>query len=157
MTRIVLADDHKIVRQGVRKLLEESDGFRIIGEAADGIEAVKLAAELKPDVLVTDLRMPGLSGVEVTRKVKESLPEIKVVVLSMYGSLPYVYSALHAGAGAYVVKESGVLNLDVAIYSVLKGERYLSPPLTEKVIEAYRIKNNKPPLPPAEKRDEHGE
>lgn len=146
MNRIVLVDDHKIVRQGVRKLLDDNDSFKIVGEAADGLEALGLVADLRPDILVTDLRMPKMNGVELTRKVKESFPEIAVVVLSMYNTESYVYSALSAGASAYVLKESGIMDLDIAIYKVLRGEKYLSPPLSEETIKTYCIKNNKPLL-----------
>jgi DNA-binding NarL/FixJ family response regulator len=146
MTRILLADDHKIVRQGVRRLLEDIDGFKIVGEAADGVSALEMVTELKPDILVTDLRMPKMSGIEVTRKVKELYPEIKVLVLSMYGAEAYVYSALSAGASGYVLKDSGIHNLDDAIHRIILGGRYLSPPITRKKVEAYCARNRKPEL-----------
>ena len=146
MIRIVLADDHKIVREGVRRLLEEDCGFLVLGEAPDGIQALDMVAELKPDLLVTDLRMPKMDGVEVTRKVKESFPETEVIILSMYSAEVYVYSALSAGAKGYVLKEWGIEKLGTAIESVVNGRQYLSPPITRDAIETYIIKNDKPPL-----------
>ncbi len=148
MTSVVLCDDHRIVREGVRRLLEDSNGFRIIGEAADGIEALRLVTELCPDVLVTDLRMPGMDGIEVTRRIRDTVPDTRVIILSMYRSEAYVYSALLAGARAYVVKESGIHDLGAAIGEVMKGGRYLSAPLTYEAVESYRVSAGKPPLPP---------
>ena len=97
-TRIVLAEDHKIVRQGILRLLEDNNGFHVVGEAGDGVEALKLVSELRPDLLVTDMRMPRMNGVELVRRVKGSFPDMKVIVLSMYSTEAYVYSALAAGA-----------------------------------------------------------
>ncbi|MBI4285743.1 MAG: response regulator transcription factor [Chloroflexi bacterium] len=136
--KIVLADDHKIVRQGIRSLLETDAKFQVVGESADGVEAVKLAETLKPDVLITDLLMSGMNGIEVARQVHQRFPQTKVIVLSMYGSEAYVLEALRAGASGYVLKGSGLDDLEQAITGVVAGRRYLSPPLTEESIEAYR-------------------
>jgi DNA-binding NarL/FixJ family response regulator len=143
---IVLADDHTIVRQGIRRLLEDKQEFEVTGEAADGEEALKLLAELHPDVLVTDIRMPKKDGIEVVREAKECCPKTKVIVLSMYGSEAYVYSALRAGASGYVLKIRGVQDLDIAIQEVMRGKRFLSEPITEETVEAYRVRTKKPPL-----------
>ncbi len=146
MIKIVIADDHKIVREGVRRLLEEDCGFHVLGEAADGQEALEMVGSMRPDVLVTDLRMPKLDGVKVARKVREIFPEIEVVILSMYSAEVYVYSALSAGAKGYVLKEWGIQKLGTAIESVVEGNRYLSPPITREAIESYITKNNKVPI-----------
>jgi len=146
MTKILLADDHKIVRQGIRRLLEDNVDFTIVGEAADGFEALEIISEQPPDVLVTDLRMPRMGGLELIKKVRNSYPGIKLVVLSMYTSEAYVYSALSAGADAYVVKQLGIQKLDTAIETVLQGEKYLSPPVTRNSIDVYAKKNNIPSI-----------
>ena len=146
-TRIVLAEGHRIVREGMRRLLEDGNGFRVVGEAADGIEALRLVTELRPGLLVTDMRMPGMNGVELIRRVKVSSPDMKVIVLSMYSTEAYVYSALAAGADGYVFKHAGIQNLNTAIQEVLHGQLYLSPPMTRQSLETYIIKNDKAPLP----------
>ena len=129
MIRIVLADDHDIVRKGIRILLEHEPDFLIVAEASDGVGAVKLVESLHPDVLVTDLKMADLNGIEVARLVKEHSPETRVVVLSMYGDNAYVEGALAAGANGYVLKESSVEDLVRAIRDAVSGGRYLSPSL----------------------------
>ena len=134
---IVLADDHHIVRQGVKALLENEPGFIIIGEAGDGLKAVDIATRLKPDILVVDLMMPGLNGLEVTRQVAKLAPGTKVIVLSMYMNEPYVIEALQNGAYGYVLKESNIGDLIHAIHEVKAGRHYLSPPLSERAMEAY--------------------
>jgi YesN/AraC family two-component response regulator len=106
MITIVLADDHRMVRQGLRGLLEDETDLRVVGEAADGTEAVEVTARLKPDILVTDLKMPGLGGIQVIARVRELSPGTGVVILSMYGIQVYVDAALRAGARGYVVKKS---------------------------------------------------
>ena len=137
VTEIVLADDHKVVRQGLRALLEAEPDFRVVGETGDGLEAVQLVERLKPDVLVLDLMMPGLSGLEVTRQVTKRLPQTRVVILSMHADQAYVLEALKNGASGYVLKESSTADLVQAVREVLAGRRYLSPPLSEHAIEAY--------------------
>jgi len=135
--RIVLADDHKVVRQGFRALLEREPDFEIVGEADDGIKAVRLVDQLKPDVLVVDFAMPGLTGILVTQQVRRSRPETRVVMLSMHRNEAYVYSALSKGAHAYVLKESSADDLVRAIRVAMAGQRWLSPPLSESSLHAY--------------------
>ncbi len=137
MINIMLADDHPIVRQGLRALLESEQNFHLVGEAGDGLEAVRLAIRLKPDVLITDVMMPGLNGLEVTRQVTKSLPQTKVVILSMYTDDSYVLEALKNGATGYVLKDSQATDLIQAIREVAAGRRYLSPPLSERELELY--------------------
>ena len=127
VTTIVLADDHRMVRQGLRGLLEDETDLRVVGEAADGIEAVQVTARLKPDILVTDLRMPGLDGIQVTARVRELSPATGIVILSMYGIRVYVDAALRAGARGYVVKKSAADGLMGAIRIVAAGGSYVSP------------------------------
>ncbi len=137
MPSIVLADDHVVVRQGLRALLEAQPDLRVVGEAADGVQAVQLVERVNPDVLVTDLMMPNLGGLEVTRQTRKRSPQTRVVILSMYSNEAYVVEALRSGAMAYVLKDSSADDLLQAVREVALGRRYLSPPLSERAIEAY--------------------
>jgi two-component system, NarL family, response regulator NreC len=145
-TTIVLADDHPLVRQGLRTLLEAEPAFRIVGEAGNGLEAARLAEDLRPDILVLDLMMPGLTGLEVARQITKRSPQTRIVVLSMYANEAYVMEALRNGAVGYVLKESNLTELVQAIREVAKGRRYLSPPLSERAIEEYVHKAKGAPL-----------
>lgn len=138
--RIILADDHHIVRQGFKSLLENQEGFSVIAEAGDGHEAVKATNLLKPDVLVADLMMPGLNGLEVTRQARKLSPHTKVILLSMYMDEPYVIEALQNGACGYVLKECDISDLVKAIHEAAAGRHYLSSPLSERAIMAYKEK-----------------
>lgn len=129
MVTVGLADDHVIVRQGLRLLLETDPEITVVGEAADGIDALKLVAHRKPGVLVLDLMMPGLDGLEVTRRVSRMKCGTRVILLTMYGDEAYVRDALRGGATGYVVKESCGADLLQAIHDVAAGRRYLSPSL----------------------------
>lgn len=135
---ILLADDHGIVRQGIRALLETELDFSVLGEAAGGEEAIELARTLKPDVIVTDLKMRDASGIDVCQRVRSLIPNAKCIVLSMYDNDAWVAEALEAGAQAYVLKDSSAGDLIEAIRAVMDGQRFLSPPLTEERIEEYR-------------------
>ncbi len=134
---IVLADDHQVVRDGLRLLLETRGGHRVVGEAADGLEAVRLVEKLGPDVLVADLSMPGLPGIEVARQVAARRPATRVLMLSMYSSENFVLEALRAGCCGYVLKDAGGAELLRALDEVAAGRRYLSPPLSERAIAAW--------------------
>ncbi len=136
-TNIVLADDHPVVRRGLRALLEAEPDFSIVGEADDGLNAVELVRHLRPDVLVVDLMMPGMCGLEVTRQVSRHAPPIRVVILSMHASEAYVLEALKNGAAGYVLKDSSAADLVQAIREVSAGRRYLCPPLSQRAIETY--------------------
>ena len=140
MITILLADDHSIVRQGLRALLEVEPDFCIVGEAADGLEVTQLIEYLRPDVLVLDLMMPGLDGLEVTRRVNQRSPQTRVIILSMYGNEAYVVEVLRNGAAGYVLKKSTADELVRAVRAVVAGQRYLSPPLSEQTIETYMQK-----------------
>jgi two-component system response regulator NreC len=150
MTNIVLADDHHVVRQGLRSLLAAEPDFSVVGETGDGLEAAQLVERLQPDVLVLDLMMPGLNGLEVTRRVSQRSPQTRVVILSMYANEAHVLEALRAGAAAYVLKESTSAELVRAIREAVAGRRYLSPPLSERAIEAYMQKAESAALDPYE-------
>jgi DNA-binding NarL/FixJ family response regulator len=147
---IVLAEDHHVVRQGLRSLLEGEADFSIVAEAADGLKTVELIDRLKPNVLVADLIMPGLSGLEVTRQVRERSPQTHVVILSMHASEAYVLQALKNGAAGYVLKDSSATELVHAIREAVAGRRYLSPPLSERAIEVYLQKAENSALDPYE-------
>jgi DNA-binding NarL/FixJ family response regulator len=137
MTTLLLADDHALVRQGLRMLLEAEPDLHVAGEAGDGSEALRLAGQLRPDILVVDVMMPGLSGLEVARQSCRRWPQTKVIVLSMYDTESYVVEALQAGASAYVLKQATSSDLVRAVRRVLEGGLYLSPPLDERAIQAY--------------------
>lgn len=137
MTSIVLADDHPIVRRGLRSVIEAERGFTLIGEVGEGLEAVRMVECLQPDVLITDLMMPGLTGLEVTRQIKQRVPQTKVIILSMHATESYVLEALRNGANGYVLKDSAADELVRAIREVLLGRRYLSSQLSERAIESY--------------------
>jgi len=145
---ILLADDHQVVRQGLKVLLEAEPGFRVIGEAGDGLEAVQLTERLRPDVLVVDLMMPRLGGLEVTRQVFQRSPQTRVVVLSMYSNEAYVLEALKNGAFGYVLKNADISELAQAVRQAAAGKHYLSPPLSERAIETYIQKAQTAPLDP---------
>jgi DNA-binding NarL/FixJ family response regulator len=150
MTTIVLADDHHVVRQGLRSLLEAEPDFSVVGETGDGVEAAQLVERLQPDVLVLDLMMPGLNGLEVTRQVSQRSPRTRVVILSMHADEAHVLEGLRAGAVAYVLKESTSAELVRAIREAVAGRRYLSPPLSERAIEVYMQKVESTVLDPYE-------
>jgi DNA-binding NarL/FixJ family response regulator len=137
-TTIVLADDHRIVRQGLRALLTGEADFEVVGEADDGREALELVRRLNPDVLVLDLMMPGLNGLEVARQLPRQSPGVRVVVLSMYDDEGFVLEALANGVSGYVLKDSNSSDLVHAVREVAAGRRYLSPPLSDRAIEAYQ-------------------
>ena len=136
---VVLADDHPIVRKGLRHLLEGDPDFRVVGEAGDGVETIHLIETLKPDVLVLDMMMPRVNGLEVLRQLKKISPSTRAIVLSMQSANAYVLEALNLGAEGYVLKETGPAELANAIRSVIQGNRYLS----EKLIERLEVTGRK--------------
>jgi two-component system, NarL family, response regulator NreC len=134
---IVLADDHHVVRQGLRSLLEGALDCAVVGEAADGWAAVDLVKRLQPTVLVVDMVLPKLNGLDVIHHVRQVAPQTRIVVLSMHGDESYVREALRAGATAYVLKESDADEFVQAVQHAAAGRRYLSAPLTERALDAY--------------------
>ena len=147
---LLLADDHHVVRQGLRALLEADPDFRVVGEASDGLEVPDLVERLQPRVLIVDLMMPGLNGLEVTRQVSKRSPQTRVLILSMHSNEAYVLEALRNGAAAYVLKDSTAAHLVHAVREVVAGRRYLSPPLSERAIETYAEKAKSTSLDPYE-------
>ncbi len=148
--RLVLADDHVIVRQGLYALLEAQPDWRVVGQTGDGLEALDLAERLRPDVMVIDLMMPGLGGLEVTRQVRQRAPGTRIIILSMHSGEPYVLEAFRNGADGYVLKASGVADLAQAVREVMAGRRYLSPPLSAEAVEAFAQKVSGAALDPYE-------
>jgi two-component system response regulator NreC len=150
VTSIVLADDHHVVRQSLRLLLEAEPDFQVLGEAATGLEAVEMAERARPDVLVIDIMMPELNGIDAVRQVKKQLPQTVVVILSMHENEAYVLEALRAGVSAYVLKKSTAQELVYAIRQGIAGHLFLSPPLSEHAIQAYLEKAQGTVLDPYE-------
>lgn len=135
--RVLLADDHHIVRKGVRSLLESVSDLEVVGEAEDGLQTVKLAEQLRPDILILDIMMPGLSGLDVARQVSQRVPQTRIIILSMHSNEPYVLDALNHGVMGYVLKGSTTDELVFAVQQVAAGKRYLSPQISERAIDAY--------------------
>lgn len=136
-TTVVLADDHHILRQGLRTLLEAAADCSVIGEEADGLKVVDLVDRLRPDVLLLDVSMPGLNGLEITRQIVRRGLKTRVVILSMHANETYVREALRNGAAGYVLKDADPAEMVRAIREVKAGRRYLSGSLSERAIEAY--------------------
>src|SRR5581483_3164695 len=136
--RILLADDHAVVRQGFKMILGAQSDMEIVGEAGNGREAVELADQLKPDVVVMDVAMPELNGIEATRRIAGSAPHTRVIALSMHKDSVYVREVLRAGARGYLLKDSGAGDLVSAVRAVAQGEGYLSPAVSTAVLDDYR-------------------
>jgi DNA-binding NarL/FixJ family response regulator len=133
--RILLVEDHKIVREGTRQLLEQVTDLTVIGEAADGEEAMHLATELHPDVIVMDVRLPKLNGIEVTKAIKARHPNMRILILSAYDDDRYVFPLLDAGADGYLLKTTSGAELARAIHTVQAGETALAPHIAHKVVQ----------------------
>ena len=137
MINIILADDHQVVRKGLKALLSVETDFNIVAEAGDGLETMRLVEQWQPDILILDLMMSGINGLEVTRQLTKKGLKTGIVILSMHSNEAYVLEALRSGAKAYIIKESPPEELVHAIREVVAGRRYLSTPLTERAIDAY--------------------
>lgn len=133
--RIVIADDHVLFRQGIKKVLEEMDDIEIVGEANDGLELLNLLKKLTPHMVVLDISMPNLRGIEATHEIKVINPAIKVLILTMHKSKDYLYHAISAGAEGYVLKEDADTDLFSAIEKIRKGKTYISPILSEELTD----------------------
>lgn len=138
-TNIFLADDHAVVRDGLRLLLETQPDFRIIGQAENGLQAVEALTKKCADVLLIDLAMPEMNGIEATRQIRQNCPETRVIVLSMHGSPEYISRALQAGAQGYVLKASAGAEVIEAVRTVLAGHRYLSQKVSDLVVDDYLV------------------
>jgi DNA-binding NarL/FixJ family response regulator len=136
--RVLIADDHMIVRTGIRHVLESESGFEVVGEAATGSETVSMAAKLQPDVVVLDISMPGESGLEVAARLRGTSAEPRVLILSMHDNAEYVLESVRAGAHGYLLKDTAAVELRSAIRTVCRGESYFSPPIASRLREALR-------------------
>jgi DNA-binding NarL/FixJ family response regulator len=137
MTTIILADDHGIVRDGLRALLENHPGMQVIGEAATGAEAVRLAVELNPDVMLLDISMPELNGLDAARQIAVACPTVRLIFLSMFGTPEHVRSALQIGVQGYLLKDSAGQEVLQAVMAVAGGQRYLSQSITNTLVSDY--------------------
>ena len=135
--RVLLAEDHTIVRQGLVALLKSESGIEVVGEASDGLEAVEMAKKFIPDIVLMDIAMRNLNGLEATRKIKKLFPHMKVLVLTMYENEEWIFQILKAGASGYLIKDSAMTDLISAIGAVAQGDSYLSPCISKKVIDEY--------------------
>lgn len=137
VTRVVIADDHALLRQGLRLLLSQIADFEVVGEAANGREALTVLQALTPDVVLMDISMPELNGLDATAHALRDHPGLKVIVLSMHASEPYVLEALRAGAAGYLLKDADTKELERAIRTVARGERYLTPAVSHHLIDSF--------------------
>ena len=135
---LILADDHALVRAGIRTLLEKLEGVRIVAEAGDGHQTLELAQQHLPDVVIMDISMPGLNGLDTTTRMVRDFPRTKVLILSMHTSEEYVLLALRAGASGYLLKDAATVELGVALAAVRRGETYLSPTISKEVLARHR-------------------
>ena len=141
--RVILADDHAVVRKGICEFLEEEGDIVVVAEATDGSQAVDLVAEHQPDVAVLDIQMPGVSGIEATRRIKAEHPRVRVLVLTAYDDDPYVFALLQAGASGYILKTAGSSELGEAVRTVHRGESALDPGVAQKVVQ--QLTTGRPP------------
>jgi DNA-binding NarL/FixJ family response regulator len=135
--KVLIAEDHKLFREGLKALLSASDEFEIVGEAADGLEAIRCARKFKPELILLDLSMPKLSGISAIAELKNQFPEMKILAVTIHQDDQYVLETFSAGADGYCLKDAGRNELMVAIESVLAGKRYISPSVSENVMEGY--------------------
>lgn len=149
--RIVLADDHPILRGGLKVLLQEQPEFAVVGEAGDGLEALRAVERTLPDVLVVDITMPGLNGLDVARQIAQLSPTTRVIILSMHSTDAFVAEALRNGASAYIVKDSTLEDLVQAVRTVMAGKRFLSPSVSELLIDKYLASTSGEPIPAHER------
>ncbi len=135
--RVLLAEDHALVRAGFRALLTGLPDIEVVAEAADGRQALDLVAAHRPDIVLMDIAMTGVNGLEATERIAQTWPDVRVVILSMHANEEYVLRALRAGARGYLVKDAGLSELELAVRAVAAGDTYLSPPISRQVVEGY--------------------
>ena len=136
--RVVLADDHALVRQGIRSLLEKLIDIEVVGEAIDGREALGLAKTTQPDIVLMDITMPGLNGLEAVSRMKKECPTARVIMLSVHAGEEYFQQALDSGAAGYLLKDADRMELELAIRTVMRGDIYLTPTVAKYTVDAYR-------------------
>jgi DNA-binding NarL/FixJ family response regulator len=137
VTSVLLADDHALVRAGIRRLLAEMADVEVVGEASDGHETLKLVATLSPNVVLLDVSLPGLNGLEVAARLARERPDVKVMILSMHANEEFVLEALRAGVVAYLLKDSTVAELEIALRAVVRGQTFLSPAVSKRLVFDY--------------------
>jgi DNA-binding NarL/FixJ family response regulator len=137
--RIVVADDHYLIREGLRGILEERDDLQVVGEASDGVELLFLLDKVKPDLVILDISMPNLKGIEAARQIKMKYPGIKILILTMHREKEYLYEAIHAGVEGFLLKEDAEKELLLAIESIRRGKGFLSPILRAALEERHRL------------------
>jgi len=147
--RVLLADDHILIRAGIRSLLENIEGMEVVAEASDGREALELVKQHAPDILITDIAMPGLNGLEAISRLKKFNANLHIIILSMHTSKEYVREALRLGAHGYVVKGADPSELELAVKSAIRGEIYLSPAISKSIVSHFLQQ------PPGESEPEH--
>ncbi|HQE80512.1 MAG TPA: response regulator transcription factor [Syntrophorhabdaceae bacterium] len=135
--KVVLAEDHTLVRKGIKALLEELEGIDVVAEAGDGHEAINAVETSGPDIVLLDIAMSGLNGLEVASRITKDFPDTKVILLSMHANEEYVFQSLKAGVAGYLLKDAGTAELELAIRSVIRGEIYLSPQISKQVVTDY--------------------
>jgi len=145
--RTLLADDHTLVRAGIRSLLESIEGVEVVAESGDGREALELICKHRPDVALLDIAMPGLSGLEVAKRAAQECPKTRVVILSMHADASHVREALRSGVAGYLLKGAAVAELPLALKSVMRGESYLTPKISQQVVEGYLRDSEQEPGP----------
>lgn len=145
--RVLLAEDHALVRAGIRSLLEKMAGVAVVGEARDGRDTLTQIEQVKPDVVLMDISMPLLNGLEATRRCTRDTPTTRVVILSRHAAEEYVVQALRAGASGYLLKDSATSELELALHAVARGEIYLSPAISRGIVEDYLQKKMTPDSP----------
>jgi DNA-binding NarL/FixJ family response regulator len=138
LIRVLVVDDHAVVREGIRSVLENAAGFEVVGEAGDGAEAMVLAEQHEPDVVLLDVTMPGQSGLQVAVRLRQRLPSVRVLILSMHDRTEYVLEAVRAGASGYLLKDAGPAEVREAVRTVQKGDAYFAPAVAQKLSAALR-------------------
>jgi DNA-binding NarL/FixJ family response regulator len=136
-TKVVIVEDHKLFREGLKSMLADKTGMEVVGEAGDGLEAIRIVKKIRPDIMLLDLSMPKMNGISVMKEIKSQFPEIKIMALTIHESDQYVLEAFKAGADGYCLKDAGRNELMVAVDSVLQGKRYISPSISGSVLEGY--------------------
>ncbi len=142
MVKILIAEDHTLIRAGIRLIIEQLPGYEVLTEADDGVQAVEMATDLQPDIVLMDIAMPRLNGLEATARIRRECPAAKIIILSMHASEQYVRRALQLGASGYLLKKSATEEIELAFKAVLNNETYLSPPVANLVVREILQGNN---------------